>query len=49
MTRVYINGKLFDKADARISVYDHGLLYGLFTTMMALLTGWAASVVFRRD
>ena len=28
MTKVYINGKFFDKADARISVYDHGLLYG---------------------
>jgi branched-chain amino acid aminotransferase len=28
MTRVSINGKLFDKADARVSVYDHGLLYG---------------------
>ena len=27
-TRIYINGKLFDKADAKISVYDHGLLYG---------------------
>lgn len=27
-TRVYINGKLFDKADAKVSVYDHGLLYG---------------------
>jgi branched-chain amino acid aminotransferase len=26
--RIYINGKLYDKADARISVYDHGLLYG---------------------
>lgn len=26
--QIYINGKLFDKADARISVYDHGLLYG---------------------
>src|SRR5262245_42113131 len=26
--QVYINGKLFDKADAKISVYDHGLLYG---------------------
>jgi branched-chain amino acid aminotransferase len=26
--KVYINGKLFDKADAKISVYDHGLLYG---------------------
>jgi branched-chain amino acid aminotransferase len=28
MTKVYINGKYFDKADARISVFDHGLLYG---------------------
>jgi branched-chain amino acid aminotransferase len=28
MTRVYINGKLFDKDDAKVSVYDHGLLYG---------------------
>jgi len=26
--KVYINGKLFDKAEAKISVYDHGLLYG---------------------
>jgi branched-chain amino acid aminotransferase len=28
MTRVYINGKLYDKADAKVSVYDHCLLYG---------------------
>jgi branched-chain amino acid aminotransferase len=28
MTRVYLNGKLVDKADAKVSVYDHGLLYG---------------------
>jgi uncharacterized protein (TIGR02186 family) len=28
---------------------DHGLLYGLATSLMALLTGWLASVVFRRD
>src|SRR5437588_7836536 len=28
MTKVYINGKLFDKSEARVSVYDHGLLYG---------------------
>ena len=28
MTKVYINGKLYDKADAKISVYDHGFLYG---------------------
>jgi branched-chain amino acid aminotransferase len=27
-TRVWINGQLFDKHDAKISVYDHGLLYG---------------------
>lgn len=26
--QVYINGKLFDKPDAKVSVYDHGLLYG---------------------
>jgi uncharacterized protein (TIGR02186 family) len=28
---------------------EHALLYGLATTMMALLTGWFASIVFRRD
>ena len=28
---------------------DYGLLYGLGTALMALLTGWFASVVFRRD
>jgi len=27
-TRVWINGQLFDKLDAKVSVYDHGLLYG---------------------
>jgi uncharacterized protein (TIGR02186 family) len=27
----------------------HGILYGLFTTLMALATGWFASVVFRKD
>jgi branched-chain amino acid aminotransferase len=26
--KIYINGKYYDKADAKISVYDHGLLYG---------------------
>lgn len=26
--KVYISGKFYDKADAKISVYDHGLLYG---------------------
>jgi uncharacterized protein (TIGR02186 family) len=28
---------------------DYGLLYGVTTAMMALLTGWFAAVVFRRD
>jgi uncharacterized protein (TIGR02186 family) len=31
------------------SAADHGLLYGLSTAAMALMTGWFASVVFRRD
>jgi branched-chain amino acid aminotransferase len=26
--RIYINGKLFDKSEAKVSVYDHGFLYG---------------------
>ena len=26
--KVYIDGKFYDKQDAKISVYDHGLLYG---------------------
>jgi len=26
--KIYINGKLYDKSEAKISVYDHGLLYG---------------------
>src|SRR5258705_2888531 len=28
MAAIYINGKIVDKADAKISVYDHGFLYG---------------------
>ena len=28
---------------------DNGLIYGLLTTLMALATGWLASVVFARD
>jgi branched-chain amino acid aminotransferase len=28
MSKVYVNGKLYDKNEAKISVYDHGLLYG---------------------
>ena len=27
----------------------HGLIYGIATAMMALMTGWMASIVFRRD
>ncbi len=26
--KVYVDGELFDEADAKISVFDHGLLYG---------------------
>jgi branched-chain amino acid aminotransferase len=26
--KIYINGRYYDKPDAKISVYDHGLLYG---------------------
>lgn len=26
--KVYITGKYYDKQDAKISVYDHGFLYG---------------------
>jgi branched-chain amino acid aminotransferase len=26
--KIYIDGEFFDEADAKISVYDHGLLYG---------------------
>jgi uncharacterized protein (TIGR02186 family) len=28
---------------------QHGFIYGLFTAFMALMSGWAASVVFRKD
>jgi uncharacterized protein (TIGR02186 family) len=31
------------------SADDHGLFYGLATAAMAIMTGWFASVVFRRD
>ncbi|HUU10312.1 MAG TPA: branched-chain-amino-acid transaminase [Phycisphaerae bacterium] len=27
-SKVYVNGQLHDRADAKISVFDHGLLYG---------------------
>ena len=26
--KIYIAGKLYDQEDAKISVFDHGLLYG---------------------
>ena len=26
--KVYINGKYYDKDDAKVSVFDHGFLYG---------------------
>lgn len=28
MSKIYMNGRLVEKADAVISVYDHGFLYG---------------------
>lgn len=31
------------------SARNHGLLYGIATALMALMTGWLASIVFRRD
>ncbi|NCO67372.1 MAG: hypothetical protein COY75_00170 [Nitrospirae bacterium CG_4_10_14_0_8_um_filter_41_23] len=26
--KIYIDGKYYDRSDARVSVFDHGLLYG---------------------
>jgi branched-chain amino acid aminotransferase len=26
--KIYIDGEYYDKADARVPVFDHGLLYG---------------------
>ncbi len=43
---VYKSG--FEQA-VTIAARDHGFFYGLTTSIMALLTGWFASVVFRRD
>jgi branched-chain amino acid aminotransferase len=28
MAAIYLNGKILDRADAKVSVYDHGFLYG---------------------
>ena len=47
--KVFIDGKYYDEREAKISVFDHGLLYGITTAMMAIMTGWFAAVVFRRD
>ena len=46
MSKVYINGTLYDKEDAKVSVYDHGLLYGdgVFEGMRSY-----AGKVFRLD
>jgi uncharacterized protein (TIGR02186 family) len=43
---VYKSG--FEQA-VSAAAHDHGFLYGLATALMALATGWFASVVFRRD
>jgi uncharacterized protein (TIGR02186 family) len=32
-----------------LSAVDHGILYGLATALIAVITGWLASIVFRRD
>jgi len=31
------------------SARQNGFVYGLVTTAMALMTGWMASIVFRKD
>ncbi|MGN6307926.1 MAG: TIGR02186 family protein [Xanthobacteraceae bacterium] len=31
------------------AAHQHGLAYGLATALMALMTGWMASIMFRRD
>jgi uncharacterized protein (TIGR02186 family) len=38
----------FERFIANAAV-DHGLVYGVATAMMAVMTGWFASIVFRRD
>ena len=35
--------------DPPTNAREHGFLYGLATALLAVLTGWFASVVFRRD
>jgi uncharacterized protein (TIGR02186 family) len=31
------------------AAHDHGILYGLATALMSVLTGWLAAIIFRRD
>ena len=31
------------------AAHDHGLLYGIATAFMAIMTGWLAAIIFRRD
>ena len=38
-----------EAARQRAECVDHALLYGLATVLMAVMTGWFASIVFRRD
>jgi uncharacterized protein (TIGR02186 family) len=38
----------FERFIANAAV-NHGLAYGMATTMMAVMTGWLASILFRRD
>jgi len=38
----------FERFIANAAV-DHGLIYGIAAAMMAMMTGWLASIVFRRD
>jgi uncharacterized protein (TIGR02186 family) len=31
------------------AAHEHGILYGLATALMSVLTGWLAAIIFRRD
>lgn len=37
------------EASITAAAFDQPLLYGLFAVLLAVLTGWAASLMFRRD
>ena len=53
ITRVLAEREVTDAAASEqivtTTAQTHGILYGMITAMMAVLTGWLASVVFRRD